>query len=226
MSDKVTTKLKYKTIKSDGIDYSDDSKEKACCICKIKKPITEFHKLRNNKSGYRGCCKSCRKLMSEKHYLKNKERIDNKQKEYVNNNHEKILLHQKDYHSRNKEKVNLKHREWHMKNKKLVSDRHKLYAKINPSYNKTRSLKNLYGITFEQKNQMIIDQNGLCGCCEKPLGIISRNIHTDHDHDSKIVRKILCKSCNSALGFVKEDINVALKLVEYIKYCDSLKGKK
>lgn len=188
-------------------------KEKVCRICNIKKLVTEFHKAHVNTGGYKNVCKKCIKIQAAKYYIDNKSRIDTHQKVYISKNREKILNYQKKYHVKNREIDNLKHREWHMKNKK-----------VNPSYDINKTLKQKYGITLEQKNKMIIDQNGLCGCCGKPLGIISRNICVDHDHSFKYIRKILCNSCNCALGFVKEDINIALKLVEYIKYCDSLKG--
>ena len=41
---------------------------KKCTICKIDKPLTDFHKSSSNKDGHRGDCKACRKAESLKQY--------------------------------------------------------------------------------------------------------------------------------------------------------------
>ena len=80
--------------------------------------------------------------------------------------------------------------------KKCVSAyRFKNREKINSGH-KGYLIKHKYGITLEQKNQMVLDQEGRCGCCGDVLGIDPRNICLDHDHDKKRIRKILCRGCN------------------------------
>ena len=46
----------------------------------------------------------------------------------------------------------------------------------------------------------------------------SREVHIDHDHVTGQVRKILCRSCNGALGKVKENINTLQNMIEYLNY--------
>jgi hypothetical protein len=41
-------------------------------VCKIQKPIAEFHK-RSDNSNYVGCCKKCRKKIDRQRYLKKQE---------------------------------------------------------------------------------------------------------------------------------------------------------
>jgi hypothetical protein len=38
-----------------------------------------------------------------------------------------------------------------------------------------------------------------------------------HCHETGLFRGWICKSCNSALGFVKDDIQILNKLIEYVK---------
>lgn len=38
---------------------------KSCSVCKLPKPLSEFHKNRNRPDGYRCTCKACRKLETE-----------------------------------------------------------------------------------------------------------------------------------------------------------------
>ena len=39
----------------------------------------------------------------------------------------------------------------------------------------------------------------------------------DHNHKTNKVRALLCLHCNSAIGFLREDVNVAKKVIEYLK---------
>jgi hypothetical protein len=78
-------------------------------------------------------------------------------------------------------------------------------------------LKKNYGITLDQKNQMVIDQKGLCLCCGENLGTNPYNIHVDHDHETGKVRGILCNGCNVGLGGFKDNINKLNKAIIYLK---------
>lgn len=89
-----------------------------------------------------------------------------------------------------------------------------------------------YGISEEQYWKMVDSQNGLCYLCGKPEKVISningklRRLCIDHDHTccpsnsdarkcGNCVRKLLCASCNSKLGWV-ESIGLN-KIINYLK---------
>ncbi len=127
---------------------------------------------------------------------KDPEKAKINKKEYYAKNKEKMLLYRKQYHEEHVDE----YRNWHLKKK--------------------------YGITLEQKNQMVIDQQGLCGCCHKPLGINTRFICVDHSHKTDIIRKIICKNCNTVLGVMNEDPQMFLYLHEYAQYCNELDKQK
>jgi transposase-like protein len=42
---------------------------KLCCTCKITKNLTDFSKNKNNRDGYNGYCKSCRREYHRRHQL-------------------------------------------------------------------------------------------------------------------------------------------------------------
>lgn len=64
---------------------------------------------------------------------------------------------------------------------------------------------------------MLEEQNGECFICgSKP----DDQLHIDHDHKTGKVRKLLCRSCNAALGMCKESIDILKKIIEYIKLHD------
>jgi hypothetical protein len=71
-------------------------------------------------------------------------------------------------------------------------------------------LRRRYGITGAEYDVMVEAQGGVCpGCGGEPR-------HVDHDHKTGKVRGILCFNCNQALGNVRDDTTVLVRLVAYL----------
>ena len=81
-----------------------------------------------------------------------------------------------------------------------------------------RQLIKFYGITLDQKQEMVDDQHGKCGNvgCDYHFESLS-DAMVDHCHKTGKVRRLLCTRCNWALGHLKEDISRILGLAEYVK---------
>jgi len=62
------------------------------------------------------------------------------------------------------------------------------------------SLKVRYGLTLEDYDRMLEDQDGKCAICGdiEPSG---RRLAVDHDHHTGNIRGLLCLRCNTRLGF-------------------------
>lgn len=75
--------------------------------------------------------------------------------------------------------------------------------------------KHYYGITVEQRDALFVAQGSCCAVC-KSTEHGGRGWHTDHDHETKQVRGILCHPCNLALGNVKDRIEILQALIEYL----------
>ena len=73
---------------------------KTCNKCNQTKPLTEFHKDKNTKDGFRQQCKEC----VNEYYQKNKECISTRHKEYRQNNKESIAEYKKEYYQINKKR--------------------------------------------------------------------------------------------------------------------------
>jgi len=81
---------------------------------------------------------------------------------------------------------------------------------------KTAILKMLYGITFDNKRNMYRDQKGLCALCNLRLPSIDQS-HTDHDHDTGIIRGLLHRSCNFVVGVFEKRKIKATQVEKYLK---------
>lgn len=54
----------------------------------------------------------------------------------------------------------------------------------------------------------------ICGCTEDKNG---RNFAVDHDHDTGVVRALLCMPCNTMLGFAEDDIQILKNAIAYLE---------
>ena len=70
-----------------------------------------------------------------------------------------------------------------------------------------------YGITLEQYNAMLAAQDGKCFICGKSESI---GLSVDHCHETKVVRRLLCKRCNTVIGLVEERLDILDQIGEYI----------
>lgn len=94
------------------------------------------------------------------------------------------------------------------------------YRAANPDAYRGYRMKNKYGITLEQYNEMLERQNGVCAICEQDetrtaRGII-RSLAVDHDHETGEVRGLLCASCNQILGFARDNPEVLRSAATYL----------
>jgi hypothetical protein len=83
--------------------------------------------------------------------------------------------------------------------------------------NRNTKLKQAYGIDLEQYDKMLKAQACKCAVCGKEhVEEEKKRLVVDHCHDSEQIRELLCNNCNTALGLLKEDIQVIDKLKDYI----------
>lgn len=72
-------------------------------------------------------------------------------------------------------------------------------------------LKNKYGITKEQYEVMLLNQNNLCLLCKNPETIIdkrkkeAKKLSVDHCHNTNKVRGLLCSKCNQGIGLLQHN---------------------
>lgn len=99
----------------------------------------------------------------------------------------------------------------------------KEYRLDNPEkYNRIKRNQNLkrYGLTFEDQEGMLREQNYKCAICGQEIFLFGSSqkliAHVDHDHKTGKVRGLLCKECNSGLGKFRDNPEYLLSALSYL----------
>jgi hypothetical protein len=69
-----------------------------------------------------------------------------------------------------------------------------------------------YGIGAHHVEAMIRAQGGVCAICKTEPAM-----HVDHDHESGLIRGVLCFNCNGGLGQFKDDARNLSRAIEYLE---------
>lgn len=162
---------------------------KICSRCRINKSLTEFTRDNSRADGFGHRCKPC-------------------QKEYHAEwraNNPKYQEYQDKYYQDNKEKINLRNNNYYQENKDWLL----------PKMNANRFFKK-YGITQEEAKSLLDSQGGNCAICEtEDPGIKGWCI--DHCHDTGKVRGVVCGTCNSGMGLLKDNPKLLERAASYLR---------
>lgn len=93
---------------------------------------------------------------------------------------------------------------------------YKRRIEANPRLGLKNILKRKYGMSLEQWDQLMEEQNGKCYICHREPNEKETRLAVDHCHKTGQVRKLLCNSCNSALGFAGDSISRLEMLIGYL----------
>jgi len=170
-------------------EYAQTRKKKA-------KEDPEYRKKRNEQS--------CKDKEARKQYNKS----------YYQNNRDKFRVKPEHRDERNR-----KRREQYASNpelqQKLKADAKK-WRESNPQKAKRIRIRK-YGLSYEQFEQMVLDQGGKCAICgysdrKKPLFFPV----IDHCHKTGKVRGLLCMNCNQGLGRFKDNATFLKNAIAYL----------
>lgn len=64
---------------------------------------------------------------------------------------------------------------------------------------------------------MYCQQGSKCKICGIHQDELIKKLVVDHDHNTGIVRGLLCDKCNRGLGHFDDNINKLLNAIEYLK---------
>jgi hypothetical protein len=103
--------------------------------------------------------------------------------------------------------------------KKLYLERKRLCLRKIRTKTRWQRIKSKYKMTRVEYERMFESQGGKCKICLCNLtgDTIFNKPNVDHDHKSLLVRGILCRTCNAAIGLLKDDVNILESAIKYLK---------
>jgi len=124
------------------------------------------------------------------------------------------------------------HKEWVLKNPEKVKEinlknkdkRKQFYNSPEGRRSSRRSwLKKTYGLSLEDYDKMLKEQNNLCAICEEKdtkdkWGCLA----VDHDHKTGKIRDLLCYKCNAGIGLLNDNKELLIKAIKYLEKHESI----
>lgn len=107
----------------------------------------------------------------------------------------------------------IQYKEWYKIHGQEVRDRAKRWGQAHPEQVKNTRMQVQYGISESLRQLIEAEQDGLCAICSSKVKLV-----VDHNHKTDRVRGLLCFSCNSLLGFAKDNPDILQKAITYLKY--------
>lgn len=93
----------------------------------------------------------------------------------------------------------------------------KLYNRTNARARREASLIKKYGISLNEYHKLQVEQNNRCKICNISMLVYNEYFAVDHDHLSGKVRGLLCKQCNLGLGNFKDNKELLLNAIKYLR---------
>lgn len=154
-------------------------------------------------------CSRCKELKPSSEFFKNRSRLDG------------LGGQCKGCHDLGRVRTPRTHAEssaYYFKNKDRMLEKCTRWRKRNPDsfkrYNKNQNLKQKFGITLAEYEQMKARQGGVCAICGNPPG--KKDLAVDHDHVTGKIRSLLCSLCNLAIGHLRDDPELVKKAHSYL----------
>lgn len=78
-------------------------------------------------------------------------------------------------------------------------------------------MHNLYGLTLEEYDEMLVRQSGRCAICKTKQCFTGFRFAVDHDHTTGAIRGLLCRRCNQVLGQLGENPQLFEEAANYLR---------
>jgi hypothetical protein len=189
---------------------------KTCNVCELAKPLEDFHKASKSPDGRQYRCKTCSISAARQRAIDNPEAAREADLKYRQSDkykatrkarregpqRERILGQKRASWYRNHETnlEKLRERQADPEFQAKQRERYARWRERNPRGHRAWWLQYFYGISLEQWDDMVIAQSGRCAICDLPSDLV-----VDHCHTAQRVRELLCSTCNSGLGHLKDD---------------------
>lgn len=164
------------------------------------------------------CAKGlCRPCYRHTYHILNLDRAHKLTRLYYEKHRDQTLDHSRRWAVLNRDKVRHYHRKYDQRNsEKRREIMERWITRHRDSYlqgRKIRRLKYEYGLSREQYERMITNQDGRCAICKRAV-----RLEIDHDHKSGNVRGLLCRECNLAVGGIELSGASPISIAQYLGF--------
>jgi hypothetical protein len=162
---------------------------KVCRKCGERKPLDEFYAMKGMRDGHRNDCIDCNKAAKRERHAANAEQYRERTRKWQAENLERVKAYQQEYRKR----PDVKRRA-----------RAAYYAKKR-------------GISLEEADAILEAQGDRCAICKRQVPDRLASMHLDHDHKTGKIRGFLCIDCNHGLGKFRDEPDLLLRAVVYLR---------
>lgn len=102
--------------------------------------------------------------------------------------------------------------------RKCVAKKNYQISKNKPGWRESRikvKLKDRYGITLEDYNNLLVKCDFRCSICGLPH-TDEKKLNIDHCHNTNIIRGLLCGDYNRGIGLLNDSIDNLLNAIKYL----------
>ena len=115
--------------------------------------------------------------------------------------------------------------------KPCVREHQRRFRNAQPDYNHSRNLQRRYGLSVDEYQTLLANQNFACPICEVEISNTieykgKRPVAVDHNHETGDVRGILCSMCNLMLGHARENTSILYRAIVYLSERGAYASKK
>lgn len=82
--------------------------------------------------------------------------------------------------------------------------------------NQINRRKRDFGLEDEDYQKMLVEQNNSCAICGVKQEELTYSLCVDHDHETGIIRGLLCHNCNVCIGKAKDNIKTLKNAIKYL----------
>ena len=83
--------------------------------------------------------------------------------------------------------------------------------------NHDRMVVKTYGLTPGEYDRLYAEQGGVCAICRRAKGKVKR-LAVDHDHETGLVRGLLCGPCNQLVGYFQNSPETFRRAAAYLDH--------
>jgi uncharacterized C2H2 Zn-finger protein len=123
---------------------------------------------------------------------------------------EKRLISQRKYYASHKDKAHV----YYLANKDKIARAYKIRGWPYDRNAWANDLMRKYNLPIEEYDQMFLRQEGKCAICGKESRL---RLSVDYNHSTGVIRGLLCRHCNLALGFYFDDPEIVSRIADYLK---------